>query len=131
MSVDDLQALIAAAPDLPEAEQLERMAATRGSIQTMAIPEQPVVGLGSSPRRGRARPVVGEPVADQLRPQLDPLLKSGAPDAAEAQMLPSAPSMTPEGRAEAAQRVAWSYYGLGRDADANPRRRGRAHRRDG
>ncbi|MEO6061091.1 MAG: lytic transglycosylase domain-containing protein [Thermoflexales bacterium] len=50
--------------------------------------------------------------------QLDPLLKVDSIDAAEALILESAPLMTPEGRAEAAQRVAWSYYGLGRDADA-------------
>ncbi|MEO5640472.1 MAG: lytic transglycosylase domain-containing protein [Sphingomicrobium sp.] len=118
VSVDELQALIGATPDLPQAEQLERMAASRGSIQMMAVPERPVVGLSSATRRGRARPVVGDPVADQLRPQLDPLLKIDSPDAAEALMLASAPLMTPEGRAEAAQRVAWSFYSLGRDGDA-------------
>jgi soluble lytic murein transglycosylase-like protein len=118
VSVDDLQALIGAAPDLPQAEQLERMAASRGSIQMMAVPERPTIGLGAGPRRGRARAVVGDPIADLLRPQLDPLLKIDSADAAEALYLQSAPLMTPEARAEAAQRVAWSYYGIGRDADA-------------
>ena len=118
VSVDDLQALIGSNPDLPQAEQMERMAASRGSIQMMAMPERPVVGLGVGPRRGRARAVVGDPVVDQLRPQLDPLLKVDSADAAEALMQTSAPLMTPEGRAEAAQRVAWSFYTLGRDADA-------------
>ena len=118
VSVDDLQALIGAAPELPQAEQLERLAASRGSIQLLAIPEQPVIGLGAGPRRGRAKAVVGDPIADQLRPMLDPLLKFDSADAAEALMLQSTLLMTPEGRAEAAQRVAWSFYALGRDADA-------------
>ncbi|GAC1580376.1 MAG: hypothetical protein NVS3B5_13930 [Sphingomicrobium sp.] len=118
VSVDDLQALIGAAPDLPQAEQLERLAASRGSIQMLAVPERATVGLGVGPRRGRARPVMGDGVADQLRPQLDPLLKADSADAAEALYLHSARFLTSEGRAEAAQRIAWSYYGLGRDADA-------------
>jgi soluble lytic murein transglycosylase len=118
VSVDELQALIGAAPDLPQAEQLERMAASRGSIQMMAVRVRPVVGLGAGPRRGQARAVVGDPIADQLRPQLDPLLKIDSADAAETLYLASAPLMTPEARAEAAQRIAWSFYGLGRDADA-------------
>ncbi|MEO7786389.1 MAG: lytic transglycosylase domain-containing protein, partial [Sphingomicrobium sp.] len=118
VAVDELQSLIGANPDLPQAEQLERMAASRGSIQMMAVPERPVVGLASGTRRGRARAVVGDVYADLLRPQLDPLLKIDSADEAEALYLPNAPLMTPEGRAEAAQRVAWSFYGLARDADA-------------
>ena len=94
------------------------MAATRGVIAARALPERPIVGLGAGPRRGRARSVAGDPAADALRLQLDPLLKTDQADAAETLLLPSAPLMSPEARAEAAQRVAWSYYGLGRDADA-------------
>ncbi|MCA1652913.1 MAG: lytic transglycosylase domain-containing protein [Sphingomicrobium sp.] len=118
VSIDDLQGLLNEAPELAQAEQIERLAASRGSIQVMAIPEQPVIGLGAGPRRGRSKPVGGDPLADQLRSALDPLLKIDSADAAEALMLQSAPLLTPEGRAEAAQRVAWSYYSLGRDADA-------------
>jgi soluble lytic murein transglycosylase len=118
VSGDELQALIGEAPEMAQAEQLERLAASRGSIQMMATPERPVVSLSSATRRGRARAVVGDTVADQLRVGLDPLLKLDLADAAEALMFQSAPMMTPEGRAEAGQRVAWSYYSLGRDADA-------------
>lgn len=118
VTLDDLQSLLAAAPELPQAEQIERMAVSRGAIEQLAVPEQPVVGLGGAPRRTRARPVAGEPLADQLRAALDPLLKIDSADAAEALMQQSTPLLSPEARAEAAQRVAWSYYGLGRDADA-------------
>ena len=118
VSVDELQALIGEAPELAQAEQLERLAASRGSVQMMAVPERPVIGLSSATRRGKTRPVVGDALADQLRVALDPLLKVDAADAAEELMIQSAPLMTSEGRAEAAQRVAWSYYTLGRDGDA-------------
>ena len=118
VSVDELQALIGEAPELAQAEQLERLAASRGSVQMMAVPERPVIGLSSATRRGKTRPVVGDALADQLRVALDPLLKVDAADAAEELMIQSAPLMTSEGRAEAAQRMAWSYYTLGRDGDA-------------
>ncbi|MEO6041212.1 MAG: lytic transglycosylase domain-containing protein [Croceibacterium sp.] len=46
------------------------------------------------------------------------MLKIDSADAAELIYQQSALLMTPEGRAEAGQRIAWSYYGLGRDVDA-------------
>lgn len=118
VGVPELEALLAQAPDLPQAEQIERLAASRGSMQMLAVSERPIVGLGAGPRRARAKPVVGDAQADQLRTAIDPLLKADSADAAEALMLQSAALLTPEARAEAAQRVAWSYYALGRDADA-------------
>ena len=74
--------------------------------------------LGSAPGRYRARPIQGEPAADQLRAALDPLIKADAPADAEVLLLQNAPSLSLEARAEAAQRVAWAYYVDGRDADA-------------
>ena len=52
VSLDELQALIGEAPELAQAEQLERLAASRGSVQMMAVPERPVIGLSSATRRG-------------------------------------------------------------------------------
>lgn len=77
-----------------------------------------MVPLGSSPRRHRSRPVQGDPAADALRLVLEPLVKIDAADQAEALYLQALPTLTAEGRAEAAQRVAWIHYVLGRDADA-------------
>ena len=55
-----LLALIAEAPDLPQAEQLQRLAMARGAIEPPPIVSvRPTIGLGSAPRRGRARPVAG------------------------------------------------------------------------
>ncbi len=114
-----LQALIAEAPELPQAEQLARMALARGATtMPLIVPKRPLVWLGSAPRRQRARPMQGEPAADQLRVALDPLLKLDDPTNAELLFLQTLPSLSLEARAEAGQRIAWTYYQLGRDADA-------------
>jgi soluble lytic murein transglycosylase len=118
VGVEQIQALLAEAPDLPQAEQLARLAYSRGATNVPYYARNPVILLGSAPQRSRARPVVGDPVADQLRVQLDPLLKGNLAPDAEALLIQALPLLTAEARAEAAQRVAWSYYVLGRDADA-------------
>ena len=114
-----LQALLAEAPELPQAEQIARMALARGATTPpLIVPKQPLAWLGSAPGRTRARPVQGEAAADELRAALDPLIK--ADDAAGAELLftQSVPLLSLEARAEAGQRVAWAYYVLGQDADA-------------
>lgn len=112
-------ALLAEAPDLPQAAQLQRLAQTRGATDVPAIaPSYRIVPLGSAPRRHRSRPVSGDPVADSMRTALEPMVKGDLGPEAEALFLASADQLTPEGRAEMAQRVAWIYYILGRDADA-------------
>ena len=114
-----LQALLAEAPDLPQAEQLARMALTRGATTgPLIVPKRPLTWLGSAPRRSRARPVQGEVAADQLRAALDPLLKADAAAEAELLLSQAMPLLSAEARAEAGQRIAWSYYQVGRDADA-------------
>ena len=114
-----LQALLAEAPELPQAEQLARMALTRGATTSpLIVPRRPLTWLGSAPRRSRAQPVKGQPAADQLRTAIDPLLKINAAPEAEILLLQAAPLLSAEARAEAGQRIAWSYYQLGRDADA-------------
>jgi soluble lytic murein transglycosylase len=113
--------VLAQAPDLPNAGQLLRLALARGAVEA-ELPAVPVaarmVPLASAPRRHRSRPVQGDPAADALRVALEPLVKADAAPEAEALYLQALPTLTPEGRAEAAQRVAWIYYVLGRDADA-------------
>lgn len=119
VSSQQVQWLLAQAPDLPNADQLSRLALLRGATTAPTIVQpRPVVGLGSAPRRYKPRPVAGEPAADALRLQLDPLVK--ADDAANAELLVTAqaPALSPEARAEAWQRVAWVYYVIGDDANA-------------
>jgi soluble lytic murein transglycosylase-like protein len=114
-----LQTLIAQAPELPQADQLARMALTRGATTALLIvPEKPTYDLGSAPVRYRARPVQGEPAADGLRSQLDSLVKADDAAAAEALLVTQAPFLSVEARAEAGTRVGFVYYVLGLDMDA-------------
>ena len=114
-----LQALISQAPELPQANQLALMAIKRGATTPpLVVPERATVNLGSAPVRYKARPVQGEPAADELRALLDPLIKADDASGAEGQLLIYAPQLSVEARAEAGQRVAFVYYVLGLDMDA-------------
>jgi soluble lytic murein transglycosylase len=119
VSLAQIQALLAEAPDLPEADQLARMALARGAtIAPPVIATRRLAWLGSAPTRSRARPVQGEPAADQLRTALEPLLKADAALEAEALLVQAAPYLSAEARAEAGQRIAWTYYQLNQDGNA-------------
>ena len=119
VDLTSLQALIAQAPELPEANQLALMAIRRGATTApLVIPEKPTYVLGFSPVRYRAHPVQGEAAADQLRAALDPMVKADDAAGAEALLVTQGPALSPEARAEAATRVAFIYYVLGLDMDA-------------
>ena len=121
VELQPLLSLLNEAPDLPQAGQILRMAVSRGASEA-ELPAVPVaarmVPLGSAPRRHRSRPVTGDPATDALRLALEPLVKSDSAPEAEALYLHALPGLSLEGRAEAAHRVAWIYYVVGRDADA-------------
>lgn len=119
VDLGSIQALLAEAPDLPQAPQLAAMAARRGALTAPPIiPTKRLYNLGSAPVRYRAKPISGEPYADELRAALDPLVKANDHASAEAQLLTYAPSLSVEARAEAGQRVAWIFYVNGLDLDA-------------
>ena len=114
-----LQGLIVEAPELPQADQLARMAFTRGATTPpLIVLEKPIYRLGSAPVRYRAKPVQGEPAADTLRASLDPLVKVNDAAGAEALLVTQAPYLSVEARAEAGTRVAFIYYIRGLDMDA-------------
>ena len=119
VDLGSLMALISQSPELPEANQLGLMALKRGATgPVLVIPEKSTVVLGSAPVRYRARPVSGEPAADQLRAALDPLVKADDASGAEALLMAQGPALSAEARAEAATRVGFIYYVLGLDMDA-------------
>ncbi|WP_308516951.1 lytic transglycosylase domain-containing protein [Sphingomonas flavescens] len=119
VDLGSLQALLAEAPELPQATQLAAMTLRRGALAAPPVvtPKQ-TFNLGSAPVRYKAKPVTGEPYADQLRTALDPLIKTNDAAGAEAQLLTYAPFLSVEARAEAGQRVAFAYYVNGLDLDA-------------
>jgi len=60
---------LAAAPDLPQAEQLARMAASRGATAVPAIDlPRPILNLGAAPRRAKTLEITwqGKNIADVL-----------------------------------------------------------------
>ena len=119
VDLGSLQALIAQAPELPEANQLGLMAERRGATTApMIIPERQAIVLGSAPVRYKAHPVQGEAAADQLRAALDPLVKNDDAGGAEALLVTQGPALSAEARAEAGTRIAFIYYVLGLDMDA-------------
>ena len=121
VELNRILALLEEAPELPQAEQLARLAAARGAHHSEAPAihwPRPTVSLGSAPRRGKTRPVAGEPAADTLRLALEPMIKVDDGAGAEALFLTALPNLSFEARAEAAHRVAWMYFVSGRDADA-------------
>jgi soluble lytic murein transglycosylase-like protein len=114
-----LLTLLAAAPHLPQAADLARIARARGATSLPEYPQpQRMVGLRGQPRRDRPGSVRGDPVAQQLEPLIQPLILADKPDEAEALLLSRGAELSPEALTEYRQRVAWTYYreGLHREA---------------
>ena len=103
VDLGSLQALIAEAPELPEADQLAAMAVKRGALTPPPIiAEKPTSSIGSAPYRYKAKPIQGEPYADELRALLDPLVKADDAAGGECYSLlagqPSVSRRPPRGR---------------------------------
>jgi soluble lytic murein transglycosylase-like protein len=118
-TLDQLMPLLAQAPELPQAAQLARLAATRGATELPILPSaEDLVWAGSQPRRERARRVSGDPVATELETAIQPMIVDNRPQAAEALLSEWQDRLSPESRTEYEQRVAWSYYIVDDDASA-------------
>jgi soluble lytic murein transglycosylase-like protein len=118
VELDPLLALIAKAPDMPEAAQLARLAQSRGATELpyFAQPQQ-LVWQGEQPRRARVRTTT-DPAAATLEPLVQPLIAGNRPSEAEAYLTATQDRLSPEARTEYQQRIAWSYYIVGSDSDA-------------
>lgn len=115
----DLLDLMAKAEWLPSAEQLGRMAQKRGAVTLPALPAtQKLVWLGGASRREYLTPTRADSAAQALVARLQSYIKNDDPAGAEALLASGEPGLTPDGIAEARQRVAWSYYITNDDANA-------------
>jgi soluble lytic murein transglycosylase-like protein len=116
-----LAGLLAAAPELPEAPALSRLAAQQG-MTTLPILPQPheLVRLAGASKRVAARPTRSDAAAARLSVAATPLVKANDGAGAEAKVEEVAGQLSPEALAEWRQRVAWAYY-LAND-DVNARR---------
>ncbi|TZG29129.1 lytic transglycosylase domain-containing protein [Sphingomonas montanisoli] len=115
---DALSALLVAAPDLPEAQAVARIATQRRlSTPTLPLPRD-LVRLAGPSKRSAARAIRSDRAAAQLSQGVTPLLRADQPTAAEALVTSRLTELSPEAQAEWLQRVAWSYYQTGDDASA-------------
>ncbi|PZQ20443.1 MAG: lytic murein transglycosylase [Sphingopyxis macrogoltabida] len=109
--VSDIMPILARAPELPQAEQLARLAAKRGATDMPGLPSSArLTWAGSAPRRVGADSVGGDPLAAGLARTIPDRIKNDDPAGAEAQLNAVIDRLTPEARAEWTQKVAWSYY---------------------
>jgi soluble lytic murein transglycosylase len=107
----DLVTLATIAPDLPQSPSLIRLAGARGAETVPLLPEVRNLGyLGTSPRRSRTAATAGDPETGWMAAQIIPLIKDNRPIDAEAVLITNEDKLTPEGRTEWRQRVAWSYF---------------------
>jgi soluble lytic murein transglycosylase len=111
--------LLARAPELPQSDDLARLARARGAETLPDLPQaQRLYGLTGQPRRARPRSIRGDPVADQLEPLIQPLIRDDHGVEAEALLTTRIAELTDEARTAFQQRIAWVYFLNGADADA-------------
>ncbi|MEA3035915.1 MAG: soluble lytic murein transglycosylase [Sphingomonadales bacterium] len=119
VEAEPLLALIARAPYLPKADQLERLAATRGATQLPALPQpQTLLWQGSQPRRAKTASAPRDSASTAVDAQIQPLIVDNRPAEAEAAFTARQSELSPEVQTEFGQRIAWSYYIVGDDASA-------------
>jgi soluble lytic murein transglycosylase-like protein len=116
-----LAGLLAAAPELPEAPALNRMAVQQGVTDLPILPQpHELVRLAGASKRVAARPTRSDAAAARLSSIATPLVKANDGAGAEEKVEAVAGQLSPEALAEWRQRVAWAYY-LAND-DVNARR---------
>ena len=119
VELEPLLRLVEAGPEMPKADQLARLAQTRGAVSLPALPQaQPLVWQGSQPRRSRAQPTKNDAAAAALEKLVQPLIVADQPGQAESMLLQYQDQLTPEARTEFQQRIGWSYYLTGADGEA-------------
>lgn len=120
VELPQIMALLGEAPELPQAEQLSRLAKLRGASELPELPAaQRLVWHDAAPARVRHR---SSPAADsaamRLLVEMQPLIKADDAAGGEALVESRAGELSPEALTEWRQRVAWMYYTIGRDGDA-------------
>ena len=119
VEMEPLLALLSRARELPQAEQLARLATSRGAVELPNLPQQQrLVWGGEQSRRGRARGIRGTPEIAALDALIQPLIVADRPAEAEALLTARELELPEEVRTEFRQRIAWSYYITGNDLAA-------------
>ena len=115
-----LVTLLAQAPELPEAAQLERLAKMRGATddELPALPqENDLDWIPGAPNRKHVRGTASDAIADQLSVAMRQYIKDDNGVAAQS-LLESTQGLSPDALTEWQARVAWIYYLSGDDTNA-------------
>ncbi|ODP39310.1 lytic transglycosylase domain-containing protein [Sphingomonas turrisvirgatae] len=119
VELPQIMALLAEAPELPQGEQLARLAKLRGATELPMLPStQRLIWHEAPAVRTRAKSIRSDAASAQIATEMQPLIKADDAPTAEALVEAKAGELTPEALTEWRQKVAWMYYTLGRDADA-------------
>ncbi|MBR0551242.1 lytic transglycosylase domain-containing protein [Stakelama marina] len=114
-----LLALLNEAPELPEADQIGRLAQLRGAESLPDIPaEQRLVWHNGAPNRVRLRMSKSDATAADLADKIKPFIQNDDGAGAEALVQGAVDNLDDEARTEWWQRVSWIYYLSGDDSDA-------------
>ncbi|UAK26202.1 lytic transglycosylase domain-containing protein [Sphingomonas nostoxanthinifaciens] len=113
-----LTALLATAPELPQAPAVAQLARKRGADALPPLPAtHDLFRVAGASKRQAARSR-SDAAAQRLAGQVQPLVKAGTIAAAEPLVEQAAATLTPEALTEWRQRLAWAYYQTGDDASA-------------
>ena len=105
--------------ELPQAQQLARLALTRGASAMPALPSaRQFYSTAGTPKRTRPRTIDDGTMPASVREAILARIDADDPDGARLLLDGIDASLSPEARAEWRQRVAWSYYIENLDAQA-------------
>ena len=113
-----LAKLLVEAPELPQAEALDRLARARGVADLAPLPVQRrLVWSDGAPVRVRAKATRSDEIAADLALRMTPFVKADMGREAEA-LLSDTGGLTPEAQTEWQARIAWIYFLQGLNEDA-------------
>lgn len=116
--IEDIEKILADAPELPEADALARIARDRGADTARPLPlVRALAWQGAAPARKRARSLKSDGIAAQLAVKMQPFIKDDRGAEAQA-LLETTSGLSPEALTEWQQRVAWIYFLAGDNAGA-------------
>ena len=119
IELESLNAWLAKGTTLPEAEQITRLAATRGATALPSLPgAQALVSLPTTPKRVRPRSTDDGTMPGSVSAGILLKIKNDDPMGAKTLLDGIDASLSDSARAEWRQRIAWSFYIENDDASA-------------
>ena len=119
IEVSELQAWLAQGTELPDADQISRLALKRGAVNLPAIPvEQQLGRLPSLTKRIKPAAINDGTMPAQVSSGILDRIKADDPLGARVLLDGIDASLSPSARAEWRQRIAWSFYIENQDAPA-------------